>query len=75
MSEFYDYAPEFVSADELLVLADSYTNKIKDIDSELRRLPDDANNTYEYKVLRKEKFRLMKRRYYIRFCARARNHS
>ena len=29
MSEIYNYSPEFVSGDELLVLADYYTSEIK----------------------------------------------
>jgi hypothetical protein len=66
-----NFVPEFVSDDELLVLAEFYTKKIADVDSELRRL-DDAHQTYEYKVLRKEKFRLMQRRYYLRICHRHR---
>lgn len=75
MSEIYNYAPEFVSADELLTLAEYYTGEIKKIDAVLNQFTDAMKQTDSYKELRKRKFRLMQRRYYIRICHRARNHS
>ena len=72
MSEIYNYSPEFVSGDELLVLADYYTSEIKKIDFELSRFDEGSKNTVEYIQFRKAKFRLMQRRYYIRICHRAR---
>lgn len=69
MSEIYNYNPEMVSADELGVLADFYTQQISAIDEKLENphLP-----AADRRTLRKEKFRLMNRRYYLRICHRAR---
>ena len=69
MSEIFNYSPEFVSADELLTLADFYTKQITLIDEQTENphLP-----AADRKRLRKEKFRLMQRRYYLRVCYRAR---
>lgn len=69
MSEIYNYAPEFVGADELLVLADYYTQQISQIDEKLES-PHLA--AADRRTLRKEKSRLMNRRYYLRICHRAR---
>ena len=69
MSEIYNYHPEFGSADELLTLADFYTQQITAIDEKLES-PHLA--AADRKTLRKEKFRLMNRRYYLRICHRAR---
>ena len=69
MSEIYNYAPEFVGAAELLVLADYYTQQITLIDEKLES-PHLA--AADRRTLRKEKFRLMNRRYYLRICHRAR---
>jgi hypothetical protein len=69
MSEIYNYSPEFVSSDELLTLADFYTQQITVIDEKLES-PHLA--AADRKTLRKEKFRLMSRRYYLRICHRAR---
>lgn len=69
MSENFNYLPEFVSADELLALAAHYTQQITLIDE---RLENPHLPAAERKTLRKEKFRLMNRRYYIRICHRAR---
>lgn len=69
MSEIFNFSPEFVSGDELLVLADYYTQQITLIDEQTENphLP-----AADRKQLRKEKFRLMNRRYYLRICHRAR---
>lgn len=69
MSEIYNYNPEMVSADELGWLADYYTEQITVIDEKLEspHLP-----AADRRTLRKEKFRLMNRRYYLRICYRAR---
>jgi len=69
MSEIFNYSPEFVSKNELDVLADFYTEQITRIDEKLENphcQPEDR------KTLRKEKFRLMNRRYYLRICSRSR---
>lgn len=75
MSEIYNYAPEFVSGDELLVLADFYTKQIQIVREQIARLPPAACQGEEHKKLQTELFRLFNRRYYIRICHRARNHS
>lgn len=69
MSEIYNFSAEFVGTDELLVLADYYTQQITVIDEKLEspHLP-----AADRRTLRKEKFRLMNRRYYLRICHRAR---
>lgn len=69
MSEIFNYSPEFVSKGELDTLADYYTQQITIIDEKLEspHLPAADRVT-----LRKEKFRLMNRRYYLRICSRAR---
>lgn len=69
MSEIFNYSPEFVSADELLTLANYYTQQITLIDEQTEN-PHLA--AADRKRLRKEKFRLMNRRYYLRICYRAR---
>lgn len=69
MSEIFNYSPEFVSADELLTLANYYTQQITLIDEKLEN-PHLA--AADRKTLRKEKFRLMNLRYYLRICHRAR---
>jgi Leu/Phe-tRNA-protein transferase len=69
MSEIFNYSPEFVSADELLALANYYTQQITLIDEQTEN-PHLA--AAERTRLRKEKFRLMNRRYYLRICYRAR---
>lgn len=69
MSEAFNFRPEFVSDDELLVLADFYTSKIKLVNQSLEFTTD---GSVEHQLLRKEKFRLMQRRYYLRICHRAR---
>lgn len=69
MSEIYNFSPEFVSEDELLVLADFYTQQISLVDEKLES-PHLA--AADRRTLRKEKFRLMNRRYYLRICHRAR---
>lgn len=69
MSEVFNYNPEFVSKSELDILADYYTEQITVIDEKLENphLPGP-----DRKTLRKEKFRLMNRQYYLRICSRAR---
>lgn len=74
MSEIFNYAPEFVSADELNVLADFYTKQIKIVRENIRRLPKSARQSPKHKELQEELFRLYNRRYYIRICHRSRNH-
>lgn len=69
MSEIYNYSPEFVSKSELDVLADFYTQQITVIDEKLESPHLPAANRV---TLRKEKFNLMRRRYYLRICSRAR---
>lgn len=72
MSEVFNYNPEMVSADELGVLADYYTQKIHEVTDTIRRLPNGSHGNDEWKRLRKELFRLYNRRYYLRICHRAR---
>jgi len=74
MSEIFNYAPEFVSADELNVLADFYTKQIQIVRDHIRRLPKSERHKDEHQHLRQELFRLYNRRYYIRICHRSRNH-
>jgi hypothetical protein len=69
MSEIFNYSPEYVSADELLTLADYYTKQITLIDEQTENPHLPAADRVR---LRKEKFRLMNRRYYLRICYRAR---
>lgn len=69
MGEIYNYSPEYVSADELLVLADFYTKEITLIDE---KLESPHLSAAERLNLRKAKFKLMNRRYYLRICHRAR---
>ena len=69
MSEIFNYSPEFVSKNELDVLADFYTEQITRIDEQLENPHLPAADRVR---LRQEKFRLMNRRYYLRICSRAR---
>jgi hypothetical protein len=60
MAEIYNFSPEFVSKAELSILADWYTEQIKITDGKIA----DAKDSVEYKQRRREKFVLMRRRYW-----------
>ena len=68
MSEVFNFSPEFVSKSELEILAEWYTEQIKNADMKIAA----AGSGASYKLARKEKFTLMQRRYYLRICIRNR---
>jgi len=64
-----NFAPEFVSDNELDMLIENYTVRIE----AKKKLTRTASTHEERKKMRREMLDLMRRRYYLRICLRARN--